>query len=242
MDAVVTAEAVTVTNNSTATLGQVLSSNGDGTATYQNPAAGTPASTVSPASDDGTGAIGTSTDYARADHKHPLPTLNDGQVFVGNGSNVPTGVTVSGDATIDNTGALTLANSGVTAGTTGSTTQVAQVTVDAKGRVTAITAVNIKGILTDVAGTVSSNNIDINWNEHTYVTAAATSDTVTLQISTGASVGDTLEFYNASSSQMIVAINGADAFLGSPGTNVPANTGFTARIVAANTIEVVGTQ
>lgn len=36
-------------------------------------------------------------------------TLTDGNIFVGNGSNVATGVTMSGDATIDNTGAVTLA-------------------------------------------------------------------------------------------------------------------------------------
>ena len=41
-------------------------------------------------------------------------TLNDTQIFVGNGSNVATGVALSGDATIDNTGALTIANDAVT--------------------------------------------------------------------------------------------------------------------------------
>ncbi|NJO89904.1 MAG: hypothetical protein HC831_13870 [Chloroflexia bacterium] len=58
-------------------------------------------------------------------------TLNDGQFLVGNGSNIATGVTMSGDATLGNNGALTLSNSGVTAGT------YTSVTVDIKGRVTA---------------------------------------------------------------------------------------------------------
>ncbi|MGZ3788078.1 MAG: tail fiber domain-containing protein [Bacteriovorax sp.] len=57
-------------------------------------------------------------------------TLANGNILVGNGSNVATAVTVSGDATLSNTGALTLANSGVVANTYNS------VTVDAKGRVT----------------------------------------------------------------------------------------------------------
>ncbi|MGZ3788085.1 MAG: beta strand repeat-containing protein [Bacteriovorax sp.] len=57
-------------------------------------------------------------------------TLANGNILVGNGSNVATVVAVSGDATLSNAGALTLANSGVTAGTFNS------VTVDAKGRVT----------------------------------------------------------------------------------------------------------
>ncbi len=39
------------------------------------------------------------------------PTLTNGNVFVGNGSNVATGVAMSGDASISNTGVLTLANS-----------------------------------------------------------------------------------------------------------------------------------
>jgi hypothetical protein len=41
-------------------------------------------------------------------------TLNNGNIFVGNATNVATGVTLSGDATISNTGALTLTNSSST--------------------------------------------------------------------------------------------------------------------------------
>jgi hypothetical protein len=41
-------------------------------------------------------------------------TLVSGNIFVGNGSNVATSVVMSGDATINNTGALTLANNAVT--------------------------------------------------------------------------------------------------------------------------------
>ncbi|WP_339339069.1 MULTISPECIES: hypothetical protein, partial [unclassified Croceitalea] len=40
-------------------------------------------------------------------------TLNDGQIYVGNGSNVATGVTASGDATISNTGVVDLTNNAV---------------------------------------------------------------------------------------------------------------------------------
>ena len=42
------------------------------------------------------------------------PALNDGNIFVGNASNVATAVAMSGDATIANTGALTIANNAVT--------------------------------------------------------------------------------------------------------------------------------
>lgn len=40
-------------------------------------------------------------------------TLADGDIFVGNADNVATGVTMSGDATIDNAGALTIADEAV---------------------------------------------------------------------------------------------------------------------------------
>jgi len=41
-------------------------------------------------------------------------TLNDTQILVGNGSNVATAVTMSGDATLSNTGALTISNNAIT--------------------------------------------------------------------------------------------------------------------------------
>ena len=60
--------------------------------------------------------------------------------------------TVSFDGSTNATIAATLANSGVTAGTYGSASQVGQVTVDAKGRVTAASNVAITFPVTSVAG------------------------------------------------------------------------------------------
>lgn len=60
--------------------------------------------------------------------------------------------TVAFDGSANATIAATLANSGVTAGTYGSASQVGQVTVDAKGRVTAASNVAITFPVTSVAG------------------------------------------------------------------------------------------
>jgi len=64
--------------------------------------------------------------------------LPNSQIFVGNASNLAQAVPLSGDATIVPSGVLTLANTGVVAGTYGDQLNVATTTVDSKGRVTAI--------------------------------------------------------------------------------------------------------
>jgi phage-related tail fiber protein len=74
-----------------------------------------------------------------------LPSLTDGKMWLGNSGNAATAVTMSGDASISNAGVVTLATTGVVAGTFG------KVVVDAKGRVTAgqsLLAADITGALT----------------------------------------------------------------------------------------------
>jgi hypothetical protein len=69
--------------------------------------------------------------------------LTSGHLYVGNASNVAADVAMSGDATMSNTGALTLANTAVTPATYGDATHVPQLVVDSKGRLTGVTNVLI---------------------------------------------------------------------------------------------------
>jgi hypothetical protein len=62
--------------------------------------------------------------------------LTSAYFFVGNVSNVATGVAMSGDATLANTGAVTLASTAVTPGTYGDASNIPYFIVDAKGRIT----------------------------------------------------------------------------------------------------------
>lgn len=81
----------------------------------------------------------------------PLPEdLTHNHVFVGNSSNIATDVAMSGDATIADTGAVTLSNTAVVPGSYGDATHVATFTVDSKGRLTLAGQTAISGFLTAV--------------------------------------------------------------------------------------------
>lgn len=72
--------------------------------------------------------------------------LQTGEIYIGQGTsplNVNIGALANSDISASVANGLVLKNSGVTAGSYGSSSQVAQVTVDAKGRVTAAAAVTV---------------------------------------------------------------------------------------------------
>lgn len=99
-----------------------------------------------------------------------LANLTSGQLVVGNGSNVPTAVAMSGDATLASTGALTIANDAVTAAKLADTSVTAasytntNITVDAQGRITAASNGSAAGI-PDIAEDTTpqlGGNLDVN--------------------------------------------------------------------------------
>ncbi len=69
-----------------------------------------------------------------------------GQLILANGGNVPTFTTLSGDASLNSSGSLTLAATGVGAGTYGNATTVPVITVDSKGRLTTVATTTITGV------------------------------------------------------------------------------------------------
>lgn len=82
-----------------------------------------------------------------------LGTLATGQVLAGN-AGTATATTLSGDATIGATGTITLANSGATSGTYGSSSLIPTIAIDAKGRITS--ASNTSFSTTPADGTITA--------------------------------------------------------------------------------------
>ncbi len=86
-------------------------------------------------------------------------SLATNDIFVGNGSNIATAVAMSGDASIVASGALTLATVNSDVGTYGDSSDVAIVTVNGKGLITAVSTASITAPAGALTGTTLKSSV-----------------------------------------------------------------------------------
>ena len=142
------------------------------------------ANTTVPAWGSITGTLSNQTDLQSALDNKMSSDLTDSHIFVGDATNKATDVEMTGDVTIDNTGATTLANTSVTAGTYGNSTNVPQIVVDSKGRITGASnvGVSISGALGYTPEDVSNKATSLTSPDNTkYPTTLATQTALDLK-------------------------------------------------------------
>lgn len=103
---------------------------------------------------------GISTYYMGGDGNWSIPSttgtsLPNGDIWIGNSSSIATTVAMSGDATINNLGVLSLKNTG-TAGTNGTSTSIPVFVTDAQGRVTSNTNTAIGTLNQNTTGSAAT--------------------------------------------------------------------------------------
>lgn len=167
-------------------------------------------------------------------------TLTNTHIFVGNGSNVATDVAMSGDATMANTGALTIANLAVT------NAKIANSTIDLTAKVTGVLPFANGGTgqssYTDgqlLIGNTSTGGISKNTiTAGTGITVTNGNGTITLAATgTGALTNTHIFVGNGSNVATDVALSG-DATLANTGALTIANLAVTNAKIANSTIDL----
>lgn len=148
--------------------------------------AGSPTTTTQSASDNST-KIATTAYVDTAASGRLSPTLTSAHIFVGNGSNVATDVATSGDLTLINTGAFTVAKiqSTTVSGTTGSGNVVFSTSptlvTPALGTPSALVGTNITG----TAAALTAGNVTTNANLTGPITSVGNATSIASQTGTG---------------------------------------------------------
>ena len=142
----------------------------------------------------------------------PLPA---NQIFVGNGSNLATPVSMSGNATINSAGVVTLSNTGVTPGTYGSATQVPVFQTNSQGRIISVTNTTIPttpvGVSSLTTNTGLSTNVGATGNV-TITNTGVTSITTNSGLSTNVSATGNVTITNTGVISLSGTTNQIDVF------------------------------
>jgi len=148
-----------------------------------------------------------------------------GQLVVAGAGNVPSFVSLSGDASLAADGTLTLGNTAVSTGTYGDSTHVGQFTVDSKGRITSASSV----IITGAAPTGSAGG-DLTGNFPSPTIAKFQGTTLSISSLTS---GQILQYNGTNWVNQSVT---GDLTLSSTGASTIGNAVVTGTKIAANTI------
>lgn len=166
-----------------------------------------------------------------------LANVTDGQILVGNGSNVPTAVAVSGDVTIANTGAVTIAAGAVETGMIAADavdgTKIGDDSIDSEHYVDgSIDSAHLSTSARNIPASTNSTLVAADAGKHISITAG-----ITINASTDFAIGDAVTIFNnqAAGNDETITATGIDLYLATD----PSVSGATNRTLAPRGVATI---